>query len=243
MSEPMALVQLVAVSAIFTWLGRRTMRKYGYPPLLAAILYPLAAIGAGICSVSFFLRGSADWFDIPTGPLAPAAATIGQAIRLALALFLYAPPIIYGGLMINGLVAQFLVDTLFKSSIVSRPKSCYKRAWAMAHEGRISEAVRLFREYYEKEPSVPDPLFYLADMLNHQHRPMEALQRYGEIMRTFEKQEVVWARAAFSCAELYEIKLHNPVRARELLESILRRTKNPDLHRLANARMGRFPRK
>ena len=243
MPLPNAFIVLILTSGAFALLGHWGMRKFGYPPLLLAVLYPTAAVAAGICTVTAFLRESAHWFVVPEGPLAAAAVTIHHAIRLALALLIFAPPIIYSGLMLNGLIAQFLVDTVFKSSIVTRPRSCYKRAWSLAHEGRVTEAIHLFRKYYEEDPSVPDPLFYLADMLNHQQRPMEALQRYGEIMRTFEKQEKIWARAAFSCAELYEIKLHNPERARDLLETILKRTKNPDLHRLVNARLGHLPRK
>ncbi len=233
---------ILALASVFMGLvGRGILRHYGYPPMAAAVLYVIAAVTIGIQSFTWILRAVAHPSPVELLGVAGGGMLMDQIIRLLCALFVYLPAIGYSVLMLNGLAAQALVDTLYQSSLSGRPKATYHRAWVMVHGGKTAEAIRLFRKYYDKEPDVPDPLFYLAELLSHEHRYMEALQRYGEIMRHFEKDEAVWSRAAFACAELYELKLHNPERARAVLETIVKRVKAHDLRQLANARLGRLP--
>lgn len=226
-------------SATMALLGRYINRRYGYPPLRAAALYLTGVVGLGILAIRTFVNDTSHpyFFEFPGED----GTLLNPILRFLVAILIYSPAIAYGALMLNGLAAHLLVDTVYRSSLARRPKSNYRRAWLMAHQGRTAEAVRLFREYFEREPTVPDPLFYLAELLSHDQRHLEALQRYGEIMRRFAKDEPVWVRAAFDCADLYELKLRNFDRARNLLEIIVQRAKDVQLRELAQARLGRLP--
>jgi len=233
------LIILVLCSAVMTLLGGSIKRQYGYPPLRAAAAYLAGVVGVGIYATQSFVNDTSHryFFELPEED----GTLLNPLLRLMVAVLVYSPAIAYGALMLNGLAARFLVDTVYRPSAIRRPKSSYKRAWAMAHKGNTAVAVRLFRKYYEEDPTVPDPLFYMAQLLSHDQRHMEALQRYGEIMRRFARDESVWARAAFDCADLYELKLRQYDRARHLLESIVQRAKDVQLRELAEVRLGRLP--
>ncbi len=102
------------------------------------------------------------------------------------------------------------------------PDGLYRVAQEQYQRGSLNSAAAAFRDFIEQHPSdhrVPDAHFVLADILEQQDRPEDALEAFLEVQRLFPAHAKV-PEALYRIAEL-QIELDDADAARLTLERIV----------------------
>ena len=113
----------------------------------------------------------------------------------------------------------------------------YSKAKMLYNQGDIDGALERYREYFHDNPDTPRALFEAEKMLSKEGRVDQGIEVLREIMRTFDKNDVVWVRAAYRMADVQENDLNEVKTAHYLLGQIIKRAPQSEEGRLAHGRL------
>jgi tetratricopeptide (TPR) repeat protein len=201
---------LVSV-ALFSW-GNRLIKRYEEPPWIWCAIYGTTLFVCGVLSFSLILN------------------------PFYMILLWIAPAYLFSQ-MLGGRVGGVIADDMFGWSKAGFLPAHYGKATRFIHEGDLTGAVREFQRYFEDDPSEPAPLFLAAEALSQAGRYTEAVQRYDEILREFEKNIAVWGEASLRLAEVYQHNLGKEEEAKRLLRDILSKTRIQHIRERATDRL------
>lgn len=148
------------------------------------------------------------------------------------------PALVFGRMAIQKL-ATSSVDTLFGAHFSKPPETDFSKARALDVRGDIDGAVRMCRDYFTEQPETPRALFEAERFLSKAGRNQQALEILREIMHIFEKEDEIWAKAAFRAANIHENDLDDRATADRLLHDVMKRVPQSELGHLAHGRINR----
>jgi len=233
----LALFLLIIVTSVALSLaGSFLNRKFeDAPPFAWCVTYATTVVVVGMLTIfSFVLGGAGRSVGEQASPgLALVSSSFGAMITLCLGIAIYYYPIVLSTFMLTGMFSEMMVGSLYGSSLLGATRTNFGKAEAMALEGGIIAAARLFRKYYEEDPKVPTPLFRAAWLLAEHKIYPESEKMYRDIMKLFEKNTRIWAEAGFRLAELYFEKMDRKEDSLDVLREILRRARHGEDRRRA----------
>lgn len=168
------------------------------------------------------------------------AAGEGYGLPIVMAVFVvstFFPAVVYVHMISDGIIGGSINGMYGWDSSACVVESDHSRAKTLARRKDTTGAVQAYRDYHQKAPGIPKPLFSAATLLEAECEYHEAATLLREIMVKFGKQDTVWAEAAYRLANLQEHLMRDTSSARILLEEVARRSPGSSTGRLARERL------
>ncbi len=178
------------------------------------------------------------------GPLGPSLATQEDhnrrvALVVVVSLFIGSPAtFLFAQNFVKGF-SHASVDTLYGINTAREQITDFSKARTLYLRGDIDGAVRMCREYFREKPDTPRALFEAHKYLVKENRHEEAADILREIIRAFQEDDEIWARATFDLSAMYENYFDDRSTADYMLREIEKRTPNSEVGRLAHGRLAR----
>jgi len=215
------LLVLIAVDAglIFFayYIKHRTWKHHPDVPFGAAVGFAVLAFGVHIVG---------SW---PLAVAVDASTPAGRIVYfICVVLFGLAPAIVFGMLVVEA--GSESGTERFMGLRSSTPiSSDYSKARALLQRDDIDGALRQYQIYFAEDPSTPQPLFEIAQILSAEHRWLEAADVYRDVIRRFQQQNDIWSKASFRLATILLQELAEKEQAVFILRELARRMSGTDI--------------
>ena len=226
--SPDSVSVLVLVSVLATGLAALLRWRLGPAPRIRAAVLSviLLVLTGGAAVVPFVFRETPGAFEGVT-----------RENKFLFSLLIFSPSIgVVGTMAVRG-VRRAGDEYLHHANADLRRTYDYGKARALERGGNYDSAVAAYRDYYDANPSIPEPLFAAAQVLTHRGRFREAELILREVCERFEKNARVWPEAMYRLANLLDVDMRDSLAATAVFRELIWKAGSTEQARLAAERL------